>query len=114
MRWPNARPTTRGSDLRSAMRRLHYLTGLLIFVLTWLRFILRTQADWQTPALAGFPSHFRPVSPAHSEVLLLYAGCRVWRIATAEAGHAPWNSADATNACAASLRGNWAKPKRGK
>ena len=44
MRWPNAKATARGSDLRSAMRHLHYLTGLLIFVLTWLRFILWTQA----------------------------------------------------------------------
>ena len=44
MRWPNSRATARGSHLRSALRHLHYLTGLLIFVLTWLRFILRTQA----------------------------------------------------------------------
>ena len=44
MRWPNSRATVRGSHLRSAMLHLHYLTGLLIFVLTWLRFILQTQA----------------------------------------------------------------------
>lgn len=34
--------TERGSDLRSAMLHLHYLTGLLIFALTWLRLALRT------------------------------------------------------------------------
>ena len=32
----------RGSDLRGAMLHLHYLTGLLIFALTWLRLALRT------------------------------------------------------------------------
>ena len=33
--------TARGSDLRSTMLHLHYLTGLLVFALTWARLVLR-------------------------------------------------------------------------
>lgn len=43
----------RGSDLRGAMLHLHYLTGLLVFALTWLRIALRTAAS--VPGSHPFP-----------------------------------------------------------
>ena len=37
--------TDRGSNLRAAMLHLHYLNGLLVFTLTWVRLALRTSAS---------------------------------------------------------------------
>ena len=43
----------RGSDLRSAMLRLHYLTGITVFALTWLRLAVRTLGT--RPPVAPLP-----------------------------------------------------------
>ena len=55
----------RGSNLRGAMLHLHYLTGLLVFALTWLRIALRTAAS--APVSQPLPPRWlRPGPPSRS------------------------------------------------
>ncbi len=58
----------RGSDIREALKTWHFMLGLSVFVLVWIRLIAR----WRTPLLAAGGGWTRwPAAAVH---LALYAG----------------------------------------
>jgi cytochrome b561 len=79
----------RGSDIRAALKTWHFMLGLSVFVLVWIRLIAR----WRTPWLAADAGWTRwPAAAVH---LLLYGGMIVlpllgWLILSAEGAGIPF------------------------
>jgi cytochrome b561 len=79
----------RGSDIREALKTWHFMLGLSVFILVWIRLIAR----WRTPGLAAEAGWTRwPAAAVH---LLLYGGMIVlpllgWLILSAEGACIPF------------------------
>ena len=79
----------RGSDIREGLKTWHFMLGLSVFVLVWIRLIAR----WRTPWLAAQPGWTRwPASAVH---IALYAGMIAmpllgWLILSAEGDTIPF------------------------
>ena len=79
----------RGSDIREALKTWHFMLGLSMFALVWIRLIAR----WRTPWLAAGVGWTRwPAAAVH---LLLYGGMIVlpllgWLILSAEGASIPF------------------------
>lgn len=79
----------RGSDIREALKTWHFMLGLSVFILVWIRLIAR----WRTPWLAPEPGWTRwPAAAAH---VALYGGMIAlpllgWLILSAEGDTIPF------------------------
>ena len=79
----------RGSDIREALKTWHFMLGLSVFVLVWIRLIAR----WRTPWRAADPGWIRwPATAVH---IALYAGMITlpllgWLILSAEGETIPF------------------------
>ena len=79
----------RGSDIREALKTWHFMLGLSVFVLVWIRLIARWRAPWLAPD-AGWTRW-----PATAVHLALYAGMIAmpllgWLVLSAEGDAIPF------------------------